>query len=101
MTKRKAESDIEVILLGLVPKIVDENPEKIQDTKKYWAYAQAQADTFLAALPAEYTAGLTKKILRNEKSAVYTCEDSPLDLVLGFKPGFNIIDFSSGKKIYT
>lgn len=93
MIKTKAEATIDVILLGLVPKIVDRNPETLRDTKKYWKYAQAQADEFLAALtilPAAYTAGLTKRIFRKEKSAAYTCDDSPIGLSFSFRPEFNI-----------
>lgn len=98
MTRRKEEVTIDVILLGLVPKIVDKNPEILRDTKKYWAYAEAQAHDFLGSLPALYTAGLTEKKFKKEKSALYTCKDSPIDLKLGFKPGFNVYISPSAKK---
>ena len=41
------------------------------------------------------------KIFKKERSALYTCTDSPIDLRLGFSPGFNAIKYSSRKKTYT
>jgi len=84
----KNESQYDQILVGLVPKIVDTNPQLFEDTKEYWGYSVGQVQEFLGRLPETYTGKVSEERFEESKSAMFTCTKSPQNLMIGFKPGY-------------
>ncbi len=90
------------IFLEFVPKIVDQNPEKIREIQKdakYWDYANKQVHEFWERLFADCQGRkLLEQRFQEEKAAIFRCEGSPYDLTIGFKPGYHLLIVSPDDK---
>ena len=98
-TKSKMET-IDIIMLELVPKIVDQSTAKLKDVKQYWAFAEEESQQFFERVSAEYKVGLKKKKFVKKKAVLYDCTKSPLALMLGFRPRYNSILFDDRHSSY-
>lgn len=85
------------IFMKLVPRIVDTNPELFRDRRKYWSYSEQQVKTFLESLPENYRGEVSEERFRG-KAAIFQCHGSPYGLMMGFSPGYKLLDHPTPKK---
>lgn len=93
----------DAIYLGLVPKIVDKHPEIFDcrpplDDKPYWRRANVEVQGFFRTLPQEYVGTTSEKRIEEEKAALFTCENSPYNIRLGFHPGYTLLSIPPDDK---
>lgn len=88
------ELDLDKIVLELVPKAVDnlhKDPRLFRDKCRFWDYSVRQVREFLARLPAKYKGRLDEQLLKDSRAAVFSFPKSPYELVIGFKPSYQVI----------
>lgn len=90
--------DLNTVLLQLVPRAVDDNPQLFEDNKRYWEYTTGQVKEFFGRLPDDYTAGIEEERMEDKKAAVFRCTESPYELRVGFFPQYHLILNSPDKK---
>lgn len=86
------------VFVELVPRIVDSNPQLFKNDAKYWGYAVEQVHKFLGRLPNNYRGEVLERRFEDEKAAVFECEGSPYDLMVGFKPDYRLLIVSRNDK---
>jgi hypothetical protein len=89
---------IDSVFIELVPRIVDTNPQLFEDNTKYWGHAVEQVHEFLGRLPDNYKGKVSEHRFEDEKAAVFKCEGSPYDLMVGFKPAYHLLIVSPDDK---
>ena len=96
LTGRKLDQ----VVIRLVPKIVDTNPDMFLDDNVYWSFSQEQIDKYLKSLPPGYADMGTRRTKKMEhgKAGVVVCENSPCSLVVGFHPGYALLPASTQPK---
>lgn len=90
MNKDKSLRLFDRVWINFVPKIVDEDHEKLIDRDEYMKYSVEQVKSYLNSLPEEYTIGLSEEIDRESETGLYRTT-SLCDLVVGFKPDYYLL----------
>ncbi len=98
MAKKKNVIEYDSIFVTLVPRIVDTNPQIFEDDKEYWDYSVEQVHKFLGRLPVTYRGEISEQRIETEKAAVFRCNGSPYDLMVGFKPAYQLLIVSPDDK---
>lgn len=98
--KMLADSEIvqyDSVLMEMVSKIVDTEPELFEDRERYWSHSFEQIQQFLERLPDEYKKDIMENKFEEDCSCVFASEISPY-LKIGFQPDYRILKSNTDNK---
>jgi len=81
---------LEQIALKLVPKLVDESPEKFTDHDFFRTYCETEMNTFLKNLPEKYRQGMTEETMPEDNRYHRKVFDKPERIRMGFQPDYKL-----------